>query len=622
MHPANRFPLGPSILLLSIFSGLAGCAAPRPDIAQASGGILDLRNRDFSGGESVPLTGLWDFLPGSVDIPYDAFKASPTVLRKVPDLWKGSEAGGTRGHGSGTYHLTVLLPPGTPPLALRYLSASTSLRIEVQGKSLVQVGLPSADPLQARAAYKPGFARLDPVGDRLDIMVRVSNYVYRNGGLWYPIFLGSAASIESGYLSDLAVTVAQSMALAVMSLTLLLLFYLRRKNPAFLYSGLLALLLALRLLVTGDYMITSLWPRIPFDLMIRMEYLTAFIPFPIAIEFFCVLFPRLMGARLKWACILPPSAFVLLALVLPLDPLTRSLFAFYVFAIMNIVILSVTVFAKTVLKSDREGIAIFIGALVLALSVINDIFYSSFVWWTGNLAPWGFCVFVGFLVVIMVKRMTTDFAEVEELLERKELMIKEIHHRVKNSLQVVASLLSLQSNHVDDPETKEVFALLRMRIISMSLVHEKLYGKVGSDSLDLGDYLRDLIGLLISKDRLESVKIDLKFKAQAVEAGVDSCFNAGLIMTELVSNALKYGLLPKGGGSLGIEMTRIGASARILVEDDGPGFPPGFRLEEVKTLGYKLITSIINGNHDKLEILPGPGGRVMVELGIGGRGAR
>ena len=155
----------------------------------------------------------------------------------------------------------------------------------------------------------------------------------------------------------------------------------------------------------------------------------------------------------------------------------------------------------------------------------------------------------------------------------------------------------------------------------MSLVHEKLYGKVGSDSLDLGDYLRDLIGLLISKDRLESVKIDLKFKAQAVEAGVDSCFNAGLIMTELVSNALKYGLLPKGGGSLSIEMSRIGASARILVEDDGPGFPPGFRLGEIDTLGYKLIMSIIKGNHDKLEILPGPGGRVMVELGIGGHGA-
>ena len=289
-------------------------------------------------------------------------------------------------------------------------------------------------------------------------MVRVSNYVYRNGGLWYPIFLGPAASIESSYLSDLAVTVAQSMALAVMSLTLLFLFYLRRKNRAFLLSGLLAMLLALRLLVTGDYIITSAWPRIPFELVIRMEYLTAFLPFPIAIEFFCVLFPGLLGTRLKWACILPPSVFVLLVFVLPLDPLTRSLFVFYVFAFMNIIVLSVAVFTKTVLKSDREGIAIFIGALVLALSVINDIFYSSFVWWTGNLAPWGFSVFVGFLVVIMVRRMTTDFAEVEALLARKELMIKEIHHRVKNSLQVVASLLSLQANHVDDPETKEVFA--------------------------------------------------------------------------------------------------------------------------------------------------------------------
>lgn len=616
MHPTNRFPFGPSALLFFMLAGFAGCSAPRPDASQSVGGVLDLRSRDFSKGESYPLTGLWDFLPGSVDIPLDAFMVSHPVQRKVPDLWKGDDAGGPRGHGSGTYHLTVLLPPLTPPLALHYLSASTAFRIEVQGKSVVQVGVPSADSREARAAYKPGFARLESAGDRLDIMVRVSNYVYRSGGLWYPISLGSAESVESAYFSELAVAIAQSMALAVMSLLLLLLFYLRRKDRAFLFSGLLALLLALRLLVTGEYIVTRLWPALPFDLMIRMEYLTVFLAFPVGIEFFCSLFPRLMDRRLKWACILPPLAFALLTFFSPLDFLTRSLFAFYCFAFMDIVVLTCAMFVNTVLKSDPEGITLFIGAVLLGASVVNDVFYSSFIWWTGNLAPWGFTVFVGFLVVIMVKRMTTAFAGVEGLLEQRELLIREIHHRVKNSLQVVASLLSLQSSHVDDPETKEVFSLLRLRIISMSLVHEKLYGKIGSESLDLGEYLRDLVGLLVSKDKLDSAKIELTVKVQAVEVDVDTCFNAGLIVTELVSNAVKHGLLPKGGGSLNVDLVRVGASARILVEDDGPGFPPGFRLGEAKTLGYKLVASLLKGNRGKLEILPGPGGRVMVELGL------
>lgn len=618
MRSRLRFPAAASLLLatglLAGLLGLAGCSAPKSDIPQPVGGVLDLRSRDFSRGQSYPLTGSWDFLPGSVDIPLAAFMESHPTQRQVPDLWKGDDAGGQRGHGSGTYHLTVLLPPGTPPLALHYLSASTAFRIEVDGKSVVQVGVPSSDPAEARAAYKPGFARLQRAGERIEIMVRVSNYVYRSGGLWYPVFIGSAESIESTHLTEVAMAIAQSMALAIMSFILLLLFSLRPQERAFLFGGLLALLLALRLLVTGEYIITGIWPGIPFDLMIRMEYLTVFLAFPAAIRFFCSLFPTLMDKRLERACILPPLVFVLLTLSLPLDALTRSLFVFYCFAFMNIIVLTYTMFVNTVLKSDPEGIALFIGALILAASVVNDVFYSSFVWWTGNLAPWGFSVFVGFLLVIMVRRMTTAFAEAEELLVQKELLIREIHHRVKNSLQVVSSLISLQSNRIADPKMKEVFAALRQRILSMSLVHEKLYGKGNSGRLDLGNYLEDIVKLLVSKDSLESANVKLSVRAQSVQVDADSCFDAGLIVTELVSNAMKHGILPRGGGELRVSMEEAGDMVSILVEDDGPGFPEGFAPGSTSSLGYKLVSSMAKSNGGRLEILEGPGGRVRAVL--------
>ena len=154
--------------------------------------------------------------------------------------------------------------------------------------------------------------------------------------------------------------------------------------------------------------------------------------------------------------------------------------------------------------------------------------------------------------------MTKAFAGVEELLAQKELLIKEIHHRVKNSLQVVASLISLQANRVEDQRTKDIFAALRLRIVSMSLVHEKLYGKVASDRLDLGDYLLDLVRLLVAKDKAGEGEIELEIEAEGVEVEADSCFDAGLIVTELVSNAMKHGLLPKGGG-------------RAASRDDGRG---------------------------------------------------
>ncbi len=610
-HPGRAF--GHAAATLLAFLCLAGCSAPGPKTPQSYGGILDLRSYDFGSGESAPLTGQWDFLPGSVDISYEDFMKSPRVLRKVPDLWKADEAGGHRGHGSGTYHLTVLLPASTPPLALHYVSASTAFRIEVQGKAVVQVGVPSSDPRGSRAAYRPGFVRLESVHDRIEIMIRVSNFVYRSGGLWFPIFLGPADEIESIHMAELAAALAQVTALAIMGLILLLLFFLRRKEKALLYGGLFALVMALRISVTSEYILTDFWPLIPFTLLIKLEYLTISLSFATATAFFTSLFPLLLGRLLKWACILPSLAYTVLILVLPLDPMTRSLVAYQAFALFNIAVGVGALLIQTIRKLDFEAAVIFIGMLVLSASAVNDIFYSSFVWWTGNLAPWGFAIFVAFLVVILARRLIRDFAEAEELLGHKELLVREIHHRVKNNLQVVASLVSLQSNGVADPAIKEIFTALRLRIVSMSLVHEKLYGKAATESLDISNYVRELIELLISKDRIAAGMVNLTIKSQPIEMGADTCVKVGLIVTEIVSNAMKHALLPKGGGELKVGISGDGKSVKILIEDDGPGFPPNFDPGANGTMGYQIITTLLK-NDGKLDILQGPGGRVRIEL--------
>ena len=588
--------------------------APSARTPQSSGGILDLGDYRFDKGESAPLSGQWDFLPGSVDIPYGDFIKAPTVLRKVPDLWNGDEAGGKRGHGCGTYHLTVLLPPGAPPLAFHYLSCSTAFRIEVDGKAIVQVGVPSATEGESRAAYKPGFVRLGEVHGRMEIMVRVSNYAYRSGGMWYPLFLGAASDVETRHHREFAVTLAQATSLLVMGAILLLFFCLRRKDRALLFSGLFALVMSLRVLVTGEYILTDFWPGIPFTVLVRLEYLSIFFAFPAATAFFASLFPDLIGRRMRLACIIPALTFAFLAFVFPLDLLTRSLFVYYVFAVFNIVAIVGALLVKTIRGSDREDAVIFIGALVLAASAVNDALYSALVWWTGYMAPWGFGFFVFCQVFILARRLTGEFSEAEELLSRKELLIKEIHHRVKNNLQVVASLLSLQSNRVKDQETKEAFAALRLRIVSMSLVHEKLYGKTDTETLDLGGYLRDLITLVASKDKFEAGSVSLRIATEPIDIGIDASMSVGLVVTEIVSNAVKHAFLPKGGGELKFEMSGTAEKVVILVEDDGPGFPPGFRPEAMNTMGYKLITSLLGRIRGKLEILPGSGGRVRIEF--------
>lgn len=596
---------------------LGGCASRAAGAPPIEAGVLDLRGWDFDESPALSLSGPWLFLPGTVDISYEDFMAAGPAQRRVPDLWRGDDAGGPRGHGCGTYRLTVLLPGDHPPLALHYAYASTAFAVDAGGERILQVGVPSEDPRTARPEYRPGTVRLPPQGERLELLVRVSNYVYRSGGLWYPLYLGSAERVESDQRFDQAAALIQFTVLLLVGALLLLLYSLRRVDRSFLYGGLLTLVLALRVTVTGEYLLTAAFPGIPFALLIKLEYFAMTSGFFFGVVFFTTLYPDLLGSRLRAACLVPSVLFLLVILASPLDFMTRALFAYYGGMVFTLAVGAAALLRRVRSKIDEDALYVFAGVAVLSAAVVNDMLYSSFVLNTGNLAPWATIIFVCLQAVILVRRMTRAFAEAESLNERKDLLIKEIHHRVKNSLQVVSSLLTLQANRTSDPAGVAAYRALRSRVAAMSLVHEKLYGKVASETLDLGAYLEDLVRLIVEEGRHEGVDIRLDLALRTAETPVDACIDAGLITTELVSNALKHALVPAGGGTLRVELGEDGGGVWISVEDDGPGFPADFSLDYASTLGFKLVQAILRRSRGRLELLPGPGGRVKVYFSPG-----
>jgi len=600
--------------LISLSLLLLGCSNFQPERVLAKAGILDLTTLDFRTPQVVALAGEWDFVPGDLTTRWEALKDQKIQHREVPDLWKDQEAGGKDGHGAGSYHLTVLLPLDHPDLAVRYISASTAFRLEAQGKFLVQVGVPALKPEDSVAAYLPGMIRLPEAPDRLELTVRVSNYVYRVGGLWFPLELGPTETLESNVLASFSVALGHTVALGSMAIILLVLFLFRTQEWAFLYSGLLALTLALRVLVTGDYILTRFWPTIPFDLMIRLEYLSVFVCFPIATGLFQALIPGFLKRRWAWACTGASLVFVAFALALPLDPLTRTINAFYVLAFLNILLFLGSFWTHALKARNNKAILLFIGALVLAASIINDVFYSSFLWRTGNLGTWGFLFFILTLVWIDFRRLTSAFSEVEDLVTEKDLLILEIHHRVRNNLQMVSGLVSLQSKRVQTREAREALSTLRSRVLSMALVHEKLYGKTASEILDVGDFLKELARLLIPQNLVDDGTVRLTITAQRILRSVKVCRDIGLLVTELVNNAMKHSLIPRGGGSLRIDLEAEGKALVLLIEDDGPGFAANFDPTQGNSLGYKLIDSLLDQNHGTWTHLPGPGGRILLRL--------
>lgn len=176
----------------------------------------------------------------------------------------------------------------------------------------------------------------------------------------------------------------------------------------------------------------------------------------------------------------------------------------------------------------------------------------------------------------------------------KETLLKEIHHRVKNNLQVISSLLRLQSRKIDHPVTSAVLLDMQSRVMSMALIHEHLYQSEHFAAVDLAAYLKRLCQRLLAAMVAAPPLIALQMELAAVRLSIDQAIPCGLIVNELVSNAVKHAFPNGRRGVVRVELERIGGGPGLLlrVADDGAGFPAGFDLKEVSTLGLQLVTTL------------------------------
>ncbi|MBT5143883.1 MAG: HAMP domain-containing protein [Gemmatimonadetes bacterium] len=179
--------------------------------------------------------------------------------------------------------------------------------------------------------------------------------------------------------------------------------------------------------------------------------------------------------------------------------------------------------------------------------------------------------------------------ETRRSLYEKEVLLKEIHHRVKNNLQIISSLLNLQSGHDVGDRTRELFSDSQSRIKAMALIHETLYLSEDLARVDFHDYLNSLAITLYQTYRRDNQTLDLRVDAQHVHLGIDQAIPCGLIINELVSNALKHGLASRDSGIVDIRFqAEEGSLYRLDVADDGVGLPADFELGG-DSLGLKLI---------------------------------
>ncbi len=193
-------------------------------------------------------------------------------------------------------------------------------------------------------------------------------------------------------------------------------------------------------------------------------------------------------------------------------------------------------------------------------------------------------------------------------LSEKEVLLKEVHHRVKNNLQIVSSLLSLQALRLSDPAMAAPLVDSQVRVRAMALVHEKLYRAKDLNRVELHEYLPQLSVFLLQALRNGPQEIIPVLECDPVGVSVDVAIPCGLIANELISNSVKHAFAGRDAGRLRIALHTQDGEVRLEVEDDGPGLPPDFRLEEVPTLGLQLVTNLARQLRGSLDVASGPGG--------------
>lgn len=185
------------------------------------------------------------------------------------------------------------------------------------------------------------------------------------------------------------------------------------------------------------------------------------------------------------------------------------------------------------------------------------------------------------------------YLELEKSLQDKELLLSEIHHRVKNNLQIITSLLNLESNNIHNKETEEFYRITQSRIKSIALVHQKLYETPDISQINTASYIKQLIENIISIYHMPySINLEIKIDKN-IALNLDTTIPCGLIINELLTNSIKYAF-PENRGNITLEWKQNAENYVLTFSDDGIGLPKNINLETTDNLGLNIIKSLVN----------------------------
>ncbi|HEX6972224.1 MAG TPA: 7TM-DISM domain-containing protein, partial [Limnochordia bacterium] len=440
-------PALPHLLLVAIFLLVAWSLPARAGQAPiARRGVIDLRAWDPGSDGILALDGEWRFewgvlaepqpVSGRVGRPPPQGTGAPAAFLTVPGSWTGTPGptGPLPRDGYATYRLRILLPPSTELLALYIPYARTAYRLWIDGRLAAANGTVGTSRAASRPQYRSTVARFTPVGPVADVVVHVSNFHHREGGLWRGLRFGTAAQIEQLAERKLFRDVLLASCALIIALYHLVLFALRRDERPALWLGLFALGMAGRFLVVGDAIVlTRLLPNFSWDVQLKIEYLALYLGVPWFVLFAASLFPAEASRRVTQAAIVLGALFSAVVVLTPVRVFSLTYRPYAVITLLA-VIWVITVIARAA-RRRREGASLLLrGVALFFLTACNDLaFYANLVR-TTDLTPVGLCCFMLLQSFVLARRAAHAFsreaslrAENARLLATVRRQLDELH---------------------------------------------------------------------------------------------------------------------------------------------------------------------------------------------------
>ncbi|MBN1531722.1 MAG: SpoIIE family protein phosphatase [Spirochaetes bacterium] len=587
----------------------AGAAAEGITKLSASRGLLDLAGWDFSVRGIVKLDGQWEFHWGRLLEPGDfagpGAPVEPEYLR-VPGTWNSRESGGLhQAEGFGTYRLRVRMPPGERVMGIYLRTVSTSYRMWINGTLRASSGIVGTDGASSHPRYYPLAVPFTQDGGTLEIVCQVSNFVYRKGGMWNAPLLGEISDLRDRLKEKLLVDLFIIGSLVIMGLYHLILFAARRRTVSRDYSplffGLACLVIPLRMLASGNYLITYLFPGLGFEWVLTMEFATMTLPGIFLFQFARALYPEEFGHAIAAAVTWTLGTFTAAVVLLPVRVFNRAAVPIE-FIILAVGCYAVYALALAFYRRREDAGLMIAGVVVIVAVIVNDMLFSNRIIHTGDFTAFGIFTFTFLQSVILARRFSRSFVKNEELTGRLDGYARDLEQKnlaLENMDRLKDEFMANTSHELRTPLTGIIG--IAESIIDGSgrdLPAEALHNL--SMIVSSGKRLSSLINDILDFSRMKNGElvlspgpVDLYLSAdqvvafsRALCAGRDLTLRNAVpadfppvwadgdrlqqVLFNLVGNAIKFTPL----GSVEVGATVAGAMAAVTVCDTGIGIPP------------------------------------------------